>query len=200
MLIPWEVVIDPVTTLLERVGPFDKKGNTSALVKINTIMENLKLIEDSWLAGFADGEACFSISFNLRAKIKHGIEVRPSFSISQKRDGEGLNYRTLSWIMNFFGGGAIRFSKSDQTWKYETRSIEHISKRIIPYFEQRQLRTAKSRDFEKFRRVSSLINSKHHLSLVGIREIVEVSATMNSAGKRKYSKEFLLRLVNKVKI
>jgi hypothetical protein len=162
-------------------------------------MENVNK-EDFWLVGFADGESCFSISFNLRAKMNYGIEIRPSFSVSQKRDRENVNYEVLVQIMNFFHGGSIRFSKNDQTWKYETRNIEHINSQIIPYFESFSLRTSKKNDFLKFKRVCSLIKSKHHLSIDGIKEIIEISSTMNISGKRKFSKDFLLRLVSKVKI
>jgi LAGLIDADG endonuclease len=162
-------------------------------------MENINK-EDFWLVGFADGESCFSISFNLRAKMNYGIEIRPSFSVSQKRDRENVNYEVLVQIMNFFHGGSIRFSKSDQTWKYETRNIEHINSQIIPYFENFSLRTSKKNDFLRFKRVCSLIKSKHHLSIDGIKEIIEISSTMNVSGKRKFSKDFLLRLVSKVKI
>lgn len=162
-------------------------------------MENINK-EDFWLAGFADGESCFSISFNLRAKMNYGIEIRPSFSISQKRDKENMNYEILVWVMNFFHGGSVRFSKNDQIWKYETRNIEHISSQIIPYFENFPLRTSKRNDFLKFKRICFLIKSKHHLSMDGIKEIIEISSLMNVSGKRKFSKDFLLRLVSKVKI
>ena len=163
-------------------------------------MENLNAKDNYWLAGFADSEACFLVSFNLRTKMNHRIEVRPSFSISQKKDRENANYTTLLWIMNFFRGGSIRFSKIDQTWKYETRSIDHIIHRVIPYFERNHLRTAKKGDFLKFRRICLLVNSKHHLSTSGIREIIETSSLMSSTGRRKFSREFLLRLLDKVKI
>lgn len=166
-------------------------------------MENLKfknIEENSWLAGFADGEGCFSISFNLREKMNHGLEIKPSFSISQKRDRENVNRDLLFWIKNFFEGGSVRLSRSDQTWKYETRNIKHLVDKIIPYFENNELKTSKKNDFARFKRVCFLIKSKHHLSNVGVKEIIETSSLMNSSGVRKFSKEFLLRLLDKVKI
>lgn len=163
-------------------------------------MEVKNLNENSWITGFVDGEGCFSISFNLRAKMNHGIEIRPSFSVSQKRDREGLNHRVLNLMMIFFKGGSVRFSKNNQVWKYESRDIEHLCEKIIPYFEINPLMTSKKNDFEKFKRACFLIKSKHHLSLNGIKEIIEASSMMNITGKRKYSKDFLLKLLNKVKI
>ena len=62
------------------------------------------------------------------------------------------------------------------------------------------LRTAKKMDFEKFKRICLIIKSNHHRSLSGAKEIINLAFTMNISGKRKYSKEFLLKLLDKVKI
>jgi hypothetical protein len=42
-----------------------------------------------------------------------GIEVKPSFSISQKKDKDGLNLKCLNYIKDFFACGFIRLSKKD---------------------------------------------------------------------------------------
>lgn len=159
-----------------------------------------KLNTNTWISGFVDGEGCFSISFNLRKKMKNGIEVRPSFSISQKKDIGNLNYKIVNSFRSAFKGGFVRFSKSDQSWKYETRNVKHIVKKIIPYFQKNQLLTAKKLDFDKFSKICFLINSNHHLSLIGIKEIIEIAHTMNFSGKRKYLKDYLLKLLNEMKI
>jgi LAGLIDADG endonuclease len=78
--------------------------------------------------------------------------------------------------------------------------LDEICKKIIPYFETNRLRTSKRLDFEKFKRICLIINSNHHLSLLGSREIVNLAFTMNISGKRKYTQEFLLKLLDKVKI
>jgi hypothetical protein len=70
--------------------------------------------KDAWLTGFVDGEGCFSTSFSLRSKMKHGFEIRPSFSLAQRKDRESLNNDVLVEIQNFFQAGFIRFSKKDQ--------------------------------------------------------------------------------------
>ncbi|HXN54428.1 MAG TPA: LAGLIDADG family homing endonuclease [Mycoplasmatales bacterium] len=155
---------------------------------------------NDWLVGFTDGEGCFSISFNLRKKIKVGIETRPSFSISQKRDKDLINHKLVHSLVEFFQGGFIRFSNIDQIWKYETRNIDHICDRIIPFFEKNKLKTAKKLDFDKFKIVCQMIRSNHHISHEGILKVIEISFAMNHYSKRKYSKEFLLKSLEKVKI
>lgn len=156
--------------------------------------------KDAWLTGFVDGEGCFSISFSLRSKMKHGFEIRPSFSCAQRKDKDSLNKMVLDEIQNLFQAGFIRFSKKDQMWKYEVRQINDICEKIIPYFETNILRTAKKLDFEKFKKICLIIKSNHHLSVSGVKQIINLAFTMNVSGKRKYEKEFLLKLLDKVKI
>lgn len=160
----------------------------------------LKGKQEAWLTGFVDGEGCFSVSFSLRSKMKNGFEIRPSFSVAQRKDRDNLNWTVLVEIQNFFQAGFIRFSKKDQMWKYEVRDIEDIWKKIIPYFEVNRLRTSKKLDFEKFKKICLIIKSNHHLSISGGEEVINLAFEMNVSGKRKYKKEFLLKLLDKVKI
>lgn len=73
------------------------------------------LVDPFWMTGFVDGEGCFCVSFNLKERLALGIEVRPSFSVSQTRDKEGLNLKCLQEVLDFFDCGFIRFSKRDNT-------------------------------------------------------------------------------------
>src|SRR5438128_8003871 len=79
---------------------------------------------DPWfVTGLTEGEGCFCISFAIRAKLRTGLEVRPSFSLS-------LNEKDLELLKDlqaFFGRGWIRESKSDRTFKYEVRSIGDLT-------------------------------------------------------------------------
>jgi hypothetical protein len=163
------------------------------------MLESRKLRGD-WITGFVDGEGCFSISFRIRKKMRLGFEVRPSFSVSQKNDKLGVNYTLLLDLKDFFGVGEVRYSRIDQTWKYEVRSINHLVSRIIPFFELYILESSKRSDFNNFCSVIRLIRTSHHLSKDGIIKVLDLSFAMNVSGKRKYTKDVLLKLVNKVKV
>lgn len=149
-----------------------------------------------YISGLVEGEGCFSVSFSLRKKLNVGIETTPSFSIS-------LNRRDLSLLKSvhgFFGCGAIRFSKSDRTYKYEIRSISKIHKKIIPHFYKFPLYGAKSIDFELFSQICGKIYQNQHLNKDHLKQIIELAYQMNPAGKRKHSKSDLLRVLGKVKV
>lgn len=146
----------------------------------------------SWyITGFIDGEGCFSISFNRRVKLKTGIEVRPSFSVAQNK----RSLQVLKDIHAYFGCGAIRFSKRDQMYKYEVRSISDLRTRIIPHFQKYPLRTSKANDFEIFTKVCDMIYRSHHLNIINLEKIIRQSFLMNEAGKRRNTQEELLKIL-----
>ena len=149
----------------------------------------------SYITGFTDGEGCFSVSFNLRAKLKTGIEVRPSFSISQNKRSLDI----LKEIKDYFGCGFIRFSKKDQSYKWEIRSVDNLIKKIIPHFQSFPLRASKKKDFDIFSKVCEMINQSKHLNKNLLAEIIESSYKMNTSGKRKYKKAELLSVLDKMK-
>jgi len=145
----------------------------------------------SYVTGFVDGEGTFSVSFSRREKLNTKIEVRPGFSISQHK----RNLKILQRIQKFFGVGAIRFSKRDQNYKYEVRSIDDLMKVIIPHFEKYPLQTTKAKDFVIFKEICRLIYSKHHLNLDYLRRIIDLAYMMNESGKRRYPKKKLLKFI-----
>lgn len=148
--------------------------------------------EFNWyITGFVDGEGCFSISFSKRAKLKTGIEVRPSFCLAQNQ----RSLQILKDIHQYFGCGAIRFSKSDRMYKYEVRSIKDLQNVIIPHFKKYPLRTSKAQDFEIFRKVCDLISKSHHLNLEYLKQIIHDSYFMNESGQRRYTQEDLLKIL-----
>ena len=150
----------------------------------------------SYITGFVDGEGCFLISFSLRKKMKLGIEVRPSFSISQHK----RNKETIFFIQKFFQCGGVRFSKKDQNYKFEVRSINDLWKKIIPHFEKYPLQTSKKEEFKRFKELCKLIRSNQHLNYQGLKNILELSNNLNVSDHKKYDRKYLLRIVSKMKV
>ena len=153
-------------------------------------------MEPFYITGFTDGEGCFSVSFNYRNKFKTGVEVRPSFSISQNK----RNLNVLKEIQNYFGVGNIRFSKRDDTYKYEVRSLTELYKVIIPFFRKFPLRTSKRTDFELFFDICQKMQNNSHNQIKSLRLIIEKAYLMNLSGKRRIKKEDILKYMSKVKI
>lgn len=148
-------------------------------------------LDPQYVSGLTDGEGCFHVSFSFRKKLKIGIETRPSFSIS-------LNSRDLvllQGVHQYFGVGAIRFSKGDRTYKYESRSTADLISSIIPHFEKYALHGSKQNDFVRFAQICRSVHANEHLNRVILKQIIESAFEMNPSGKRKHDKRELLRVV-----
>ena len=157
----------------------------------------------NWILGFTDGEGCFCISFTKRSKLKLKIETHCSFSISQK----ACSLKILEQIQQYFSCGGIRYSKKDDTYKYEIRNIKDLNKKVIPFFTKYPLLTKKRKDFEIFSIICKKVFKKLHLNVVELKNIIELAYQMNETrtstgkfSKRKYSKEKLLSFMNKLKV
>ena len=161
----------------------------------NLIIEQNSFI-NGWICGFIDGEGCFCISFNYKTSMPCGIEVRPSFSVSQKAH----SLDSIKKIYNFFKCGGIRYSPKDGTYKYEVRSIDDLNNKIIPFFKKHSLFTKKQVDFLLFSELCKLIASGQHLNRIGLKEILLKSYQMNGSGKRKYKLEDLLKFIGELKV
>ena len=145
----------------------------------------------SYITGFVDGEGCFSVSFSKREKMKLGIEIRPSFSVSQHR----RNKEIILYLQKFFQCGGVRYSRRDQNFKYEVRSIADIVKKIIPHFEKYELQTSKKDDFNAFKEICRLIHANQHLNKTGMMRIIELSEQVNKTGNKWYDRKTLLKFV-----
>lgn len=150
----------------------------------------------SYITGFVDGEGCFSVSFSRREKMKLGVEVRPSFSVSQHQ----RNRDVIISLKNFFDCGAIRYSKKDQNYKYEVRSIHDLVSKVIPHFDSYPLQTTKARDYQAFCKICQIIHAHKHASVSGMRRVIQLAVTMNEAGKRRYTSQQLLSMIGKMKV
>ena len=184
---------DPVTTDPKgEVVSLRADDNTPALVEAQGAYGAAAPLDPWYVSGLTEGEGCFCVSFAKRSKLRLGLEVRPSFSLSlNERDAD-----LLDGLQAFFECGWIRESRSDRTWKYEVRSIADLIERILPHFERFPLRGNKARSLQGFAVVCRMIEQGDHLQLDGLREIVEIATEIN-LGKRRYSKEELLRALTR---
>jgi len=136
----------------------------------------------SYISGYVDGEGCFNVSLSPRPTLVVGWEVRPSFSVSQN----GNRAEVLTLLQQYFGCGAIRPDRSDNTLKWETRSLPSIIDRILPHFRRHPLLSSKQKDFELFDRICESMGRGEHRAPSGLNEIVRLAGKMNPSGKQRY--------------
>jgi LAGLIDADG endonuclease len=145
-----------------------------------------------YLAGFADGEGSFNLSFRKRKDYSMPWKVSLCFNVSQK------DKVILALYKRHLKCGTLR-SREDGVWYYEVNNFAAIQENVIPFFKRFGFLSAKKkRDFVKFMQIAELIADGKHLEKAGIKRILEIRKTMNDGGvgRRKYSDTEILRLVN----
>ena len=139
-----------------------------------------------YLAGFADGEGSFNISFRKRSDYQSGWKVSLCFNISQREPV------ILALFKKHLQCGTMR-QRKDGVWYYEVNNINSIIENVIPFFKHfRFLSAKKKRDFSKFVKVAKMIKEGKHQTPEGIKEILKIRKDMNEGGKQQYSDEEIM--------
>lgn len=77
-------------------------------------------------------------------------------------------------------------------WYWEVNRLSEIQNVVIPFFERFPLTGSKAQDFERFKRAAALL-SKGVLNEPDFITVVDLREEMNNGGKRKYTRERILR-------
>jgi LAGLIDADG endonuclease len=170
-----------------RCGQSAGKASGMTSLNANEIPERIGY----YLAGFADGEGSFNLSFRKRKDYSMPWKISLCFNVSQK------DKVILALFKRHLKCGTLR-SRNDGVWYYEVNNFTAIRENVIPFFDRFGFLSAKKkRDFVKFKQVAGLIADGEHLKKNGIRRILEIRKSMNDggAGHRKYGDAEILRLV-----
>ena len=137
-------------------------------------------LDPNWIVGFVDGEGCFSVSFVRNKTTRFGYQIFVEFVLTQ---GE-KSLDVLEKVSDFFWCGRIyRNTRNDNhrenLYRYCVRSINDLATKIVPFFNQYQLMTAKRNDFESFVVVVEMMMNREHLKRDGFEEIRIIAQNMN---------------------
>ena len=133
-------------------------------------------LNSQWIVGFVDGEGCFHVGLNKHKEMKLGFQVLPEFVVVQhERDRQ-----ILEGLKSHSRCGYIKVNNGDRLC-YVVRNISHLLTIIIPFFEKHKLKTKKRIDFEKFRTIVRMLETKEHLTEEGLNTIKN-----NIKAMRKY--------------
>ena len=144
-----------------------------------------------YLAGFADGEGSFNLSFRKRKDYSMPWKISLCFNVSQR------DKAILALFKRHLKCGTLR-TREDGVWYFEVNNFVAIEENVIPFFNRFGFLSAKKkRDFSKFKQIAQIIREGGHLGESGIRKILEIRKGMNDggAGRRKYSDAEIIRLV-----
>lgn len=155
----------------------------------DTLMLDVKQIPPQvgyYLAGFADGEGSFNVSFRPRPDYPERWKVSLCFNISQRDEV------ILALYKRYLQCGTMR-QRSDGVWYYEVNNLGAIRQNVLPFFDKFGFLSAKKkRDYSKFKQLVELLEQKQERTPEGIRRILDIRRDMNDGGKRRYLDEHIL--------
>jgi hypothetical protein len=133
-----------------------------------------------WIAGFVDGEGCFSVPIFRNRKAKLLWQVQPQFVVAQSASSRDA----LEELVRIFGCGKVYVNQRhddhrEQLALYSVKRFADFRDVIVPSFQEHQLRTLKRESFGSFVRVLRLMEERKHLTVSGLIEIAEIVETMN---------------------
>lgn len=125
--------------------------------------------------GLIDAEGSFSVIVDKNKTRKLGWRVQPKFQI-------GLHNRDISLLLqlqhNLEGIGSIHINSTLPKVNFSVDSKKDLTK-LINHLEKYPLLTQKRADFILFKEVVRIMNTKDHLSIEGLKQIINIKASMN---------------------
>jgi LAGLIDADG endonuclease len=129
-----------------------------------------------WISGFTAGEGCFSVSV-IKSKAKLGETSWIRFILTQHNRDKNL----MNSLVTYFGCGKI--NQASAATYFVVQRLSDIMDIIIPFFDKYPLVGVKVKDFEDFKRVGEIMNSKGHLTKEGLEAIRKIKQGMNTMRK-----------------
>jgi len=131
----------------------------------------LPTLNDAWLAGFTDGEGCFTCSIN---EIK-GFSF--NFNISQKWE---MNLKILEHFSLLFRGGIVSKHSEENVYEFRIGGVNNC-KVVFPYFDKYTLYTKKSLSYRLWKDIHTHLVNKDHLNPSRRQEMIEKVKMINKS-------------------
>ena len=142
---------------------------------------------EQWVVGFVDGEGCFSISVVRNPGCRLGWQVQHEFSVTQAASSRSA----LEHLLEVFRCGyVIESNRTDNhrepLLRFSVKRRRDLVETVLPFFEERPLRTAKAHDFVRFANVLRSMEVGAHLTEQGLRRIARETERMNRRQRSRY--------------
>lgn len=138
-------------------------------------------------SGLIDAEGSFSVIIDKIKNRKLGFRVQVKFQIGLHVKDLALIYLMQKCLGNI---GTIHSDYKRKKVIYSIDSIKHLMKLVI-YLDKYPLLTQKAADFILFKKVVKLMSNKAHLTRDGLKEIINIKASMNLGLSNMLKSEFV---------
>jgi hypothetical protein len=139
----------------------------------------------NYVAGFIDGEGCFTIVISKHKTKRLGVDARLHFQIEVRDDDRKI----IEDIRETLDCGRIyTLSYEKYGWnphvELKVSSLSEITNKLIPFLMLYPLRAKKKYSLELFQKAVEVFLSKRHLTLEGIEELKTIRNQMNRYSKK----------------
>jgi hypothetical protein len=110
-------------------------------------------LNSHWIAGFANGNSCFTFGYTKRSDYRLGATCFPRFFITQHERDEVL----LNHINSALGCGEV-YDVGRDSFNLQVTGLSTLTDKIVPLFSQHPLHGAKALDFADFCKGISIMN------------------------------------------
>jgi hypothetical protein len=142
---------------------------------------------EQWVVGFVDGEGCFSISVVRNPSCRLGWQVQHEFSVTQAASSRSA----LELLVEVFGcGKVIENTRHDNhrepLFRFSVKRRADLMATVVPFFEERPLRTAKQSDFVLFAAALRMMEEAVHCTPEGLAAIARITEQMNRRQRSRF--------------
>ena len=146
-----------------------------------------------YLAGFADGDGCFSVNIHKKKTLRLGVNVIFLFQVYQNKNNDFILYLFKEVLKC---GYVSKKGGNPLCHVYCVSNTDDIMSKVVPFFRKYQLIGKKHNDFELFTKIVEMKKQKKHLGKEGLIEMINLAYKMNDNGKfRKISKEEIINSI-----
>ena len=137
-----------------------------------------------YIAGFADGDGSFNVSFRRRDDYSIGWKINPSFSIAQRDE------TLLQLFQKQLECGKIRKGSSEGIYYLEVLDLNELRNKVVPFFKTYPILSENNREkFQRFCKTLDLL-SVYPVSRVSLEKILQLQRNENS--KTRYTSQQIL--------
>ena len=152
----------------------------SDLAKVRNLPKKRKELA-YYLAGFADGEGCFSVAIKKQQDTRFGWVLDPVFHVTQHKNHRNI----LDLYVRFLGcGRVIPKPGQPQLMQFYVDNRRQLREKITPFFERYPL-LVKNHDFEIFSKIVNGLEQKQHSKLDSFVSLIKMAFMMNYLGKQR---------------
>ncbi len=155
----------------------------------STLVQNTKF--NPWfISGFSDADSSFSINTRKNLTYKVGWQITGRFRIElHNKDLELL--KSIQLFFNEIGQvGIVETIWEKKTAYFEVTKLNDLVNIIIPHFDKYSLQSAKSIDYQVWKKCIYLMVNKEHLTQSGLENIISIKANLNWGNSQQLMNSF----------